>query len=187
MRLIQRLPRRLRHWVAKIHYRLDPLGYARYCGLRLGKNVRFWGIYPGMLGSEPFLITIGDNVYVSSGVRFVTHDGGAMIFRKDIPDLEYTAPIVIGNDVFIGMGVTILPGVTIGNRCVIGTGSVVTKDIPDNSVAAGCPARVIQSTDQYLEKLKAKSLHCGHLSAGEKVECLKKHFNIEHECVTLYY
>jgi len=52
--------------------------------------------------------------------------------------------VTIGNNVWIGGNVTILPGVTIGDNCTIGAGSVVTRDIPDNSVAAGNPARVIR-------------------------------------------
>ncbi|WP_299523563.1 sugar O-acetyltransferase [uncultured Methanobrevibacter sp.] len=55
-----------------------------------------------------------------------------------------TAPITIGDDVWIGGNVTILPGVTIGNNVVIGAGAVVSKDIPDNSLAVGVPARVIK-------------------------------------------
>ena len=103
-----------------------------------------------------------------------------MILRKEVPDLEWTAPIMVGNDVYIGIRAMILPGVTIGNRCIIGAGSVVTKDIPDNSVAAGVPARVIKSTDEYLENMKKKSLKCGHLKGEEKAKVLKKIFNISH-------
>lgn len=52
--------------------------------------------------TEPWLIRLGDNVHITDGVRFETHDGGTLLFRKDIPDLEITKPIVIGNDVYIG-------------------------------------------------------------------------------------
>lgn len=58
-----------------------------------------------------------------------------------------TAPIVIGDNVWIGGGVIIMPGVTIGNNVVIGAGSVVTKDIPDHVVAYGNPCRVMRSND----------------------------------------
>lgn len=57
---------------------------------------------------------------------------------------EYAKPVSIGNDVWIGAGVSILPGVKIGNNCVIGAGSVVNKDIPDNSLAVGNPCKVIK-------------------------------------------
>lgn len=72
------------------------------------------------------------------------------------------------------------PGVTIGNRCIIGAGSVVTKSIPDNSVAAGVPARVLKTTDEYLEQMKAKSLKCGHLRGEQKAKALKEIFHITH-------
>lgn len=64
--------------------------------------------------------------------------------------------MTIGNEVFVGAGSIILPGVHIGNRVIIGAGSVVTKDIPDNSVAAGNPAKVICPIDEYLEREKGK-------------------------------
>ena len=170
----------------KYRIRSDFMAYARSLGVRMGSNVRFYASNPSMFGSEPFLITLGNDVYITAGVQFITHDGGTLILRKEVPDLDYTAPIIIGNDVYIGMETIILPGVTIGNRCVIGAGSVVTKDIPDNSVAAGVPARVIKTTDEYLEGLKRKSLHCGHMGPAEKVLFLKEHFNITHPFKSLY-
>lgn len=121
-----------------------------------------------MFSSEPWLITIGNNVYITSGCQFITHDGGTLILRKEVPDLELTAPIIIGNDVYIGLNTVILPGVTIGNRCIIGAGSIVTEDIPDNSAAAGVPARVIKTVDAYLDGAKTRSLHLGHLSPKDK-------------------
>jgi acetyltransferase-like isoleucine patch superfamily enzyme len=121
--------------------RRDPAGYARSIGVTIGRGCRFYGAEPGMFGSDPYLITIGDNVHITSGVLFVTHDGGTLILRKEVPDLELTAPISIGNDVYIGVNAVILPGVTIGNRCIVGAGAVVTKSVPPNSVAAGVPAK----------------------------------------------
>lgn len=132
----------------------------------------------GMFSTEPWLITIGDNVYITAGCQFITYDGGTLILRKETPDLELTAPITIGNDVYIGLNTMILPGVNIGNRVIIGAGSVVTKDIPDNSVAAGVPARVIKTVDAYLESAKARSLHLGHLSAKAKEIALKEYFGV---------
>ena len=62
-------------------------------------------------------------------------------------DIEYADPIKVGNNVWIGGNVVVLPGVTIGNNVVIGAGSVVTKNIPDNVVAVGNPCRVIKKID----------------------------------------
>jgi len=179
MRIVRRFVNVLRYIRNQVWAKLDPLGYARTLGVRMGKNVNFYGMPPGMFGTEPWLITLGDNVYITAGCQFITHDGGTLILRKETPDLELTAPITVGNDVYIGIRTVILPGVSIGNRCIIGAGSVVARSIPDNSVAAGVPARVIKSTDEYLRSAQARSLHLGHLSAKEKELALKKHFGVE--------
>ena len=85
-------------------------------------------------------------------VHVLAHDSSTGIFIGK----TRAANVTIGNNVFVGAGSIILPGVHIGNRVIIGAGSIVTKDIPDNSVAAGNPARVICSLDEYLAKEKAK-------------------------------
>jgi len=87
-------------------------------------------------------VTIGSNVFIAPGVQIYTanHPLDAEL-RKT---LENGLPVSIGNDCWIGGNAIILPGITIGNGCVIGAGSVVTKDIPDNSLAAGNPAKVIR-------------------------------------------
>lgn len=154
----------------------NPVGFARSLGVRIGSNVRFYGISRAMFGSEPWMIAIGSNVYITAGVQFVTHDGGTLVLRHEQPDLEWTAPIEIGDRVYIGVRSIILPNVRIGDRCIIGAGSVVSKDVPSNSVFAGVPARRICSTDEYLEKLKAKSLGCGHLPPNEKAAVIREFY-----------
>jgi Acetyltransferase (isoleucine patch superfamily) len=171
---IHRLLNAIMYIPNRLHAKIDTPGYARRRGVRMKGKVYFYGM--PYLGTEPWLITLGDNVHITNGVKFVTHDGGTLLFRKDIPDLEITKPITIGNDVYIGIESLIMPGVTIGNRCIIAAGSVVTKDVPDNSVVGGVPARFIKSIDDYLEKIKKESLHLGHLSALEKAKALKKLF-----------
>ena len=99
---IRRLLGVLKYLRREIHAKLDPLGYARSIGVTLGENVHFYGMPSGMFGTEPWLITIGNNVHITSGCAFITHDGGTLILRKEVPDLEWTAPISIGNDVYIG-------------------------------------------------------------------------------------
>lgn len=178
--MLSKISRVIMYIYSQCRAKLNPNKYAQSLGVRMGRNVVFYAMKPGMFSTEPWLITIGNNVYITAGCQFITHDGGTLILRKEVPDLEITAPIVVGNDVYIGLNCTILPGVTIGNRVIIGAGSIVTKDIPDNSVAAGIPARVVKSVDDYLESAKLRSLHFGHLSGKEKEVALKHHFNITH-------
>lgn len=123
--------------------------YARFIGVSIGERCL---ISTKQWGSEPYLIEIGDDVHVSRGVRFINHDGGVWIFRKENPNFDIFGKIRIGDNCYIGNHAIILPGVTIGNRCVIGANSVVTKCVPDNSVVAGNPARLVSTVEQYYQK-----------------------------------
>lgn len=84
---------------------------------------------------------------MSSGVQFVTHDGAGWLARDHKGRRYRYAPIRVGSDVFIGTRSTLMPGVEIGDRCVIGAGSIVTGSVPAGSVVAGVPARIIGSYD----------------------------------------
>lgn len=88
-------------------------------------------------------ITFGDNVFIAPDCGFYTA-GHPLNVEQRNAGLEYAYPITVGDNVWIGGGVKVMPGVKIGNNVVIGGGSVVTKDIPDNVVAAGNPCRVIR-------------------------------------------
>ena len=136
--------------------------------------------------TEPWIITLGDNVYITDGVKFITHDGGTLLFRNRVPDLEITKPITVGDNVYIGNNVIILPGVTIGNNVIIGAGAVVSRDIPDNSLAVGVPARVIKTADEYFEKIQKESLHLGHLKGKEKDDALKEYYGYSGESRGIY-
>lgn len=89
-------------------------------------------------------ITIGDNVFIAPNVCLVTEEH-ALDVEQRLKGLEYAYPINIGDNVWLCTGVIVLPGVTIGSNSVIGAGSVVTKDIPSNSLAVGNPCKVIRS------------------------------------------
>lgn len=151
-----------------IYARFKPIKYAQKIGVHMGEDVHLYGNPYKMFGTEPWAITLGNHVHITDGVRFVNHDGGTLIFRDQIPDLEITKKISVGNYVYIGIQTLIMPGVKIGNRCIIGAGAIVTRDIPDNSVAVGVPARVIKTADEYFEKIQKESLHVGHLVGKEK-------------------
>lgn len=118
----------------------------------------------------------------------IQSDASFLIIQcKDIPDLEITKPITIGDECYIGNNVILLPGVTIGNHCIIGAGAIVSRDIPNNSVAVGVPARVIKTTDEYLEKIKKESLHLGHLKGKEKDIALMKYYNYQGTSKGIYF
>ena len=148
--------------------------------VNLGKNVSL--IPPGPnFGSEPYLITIGDNTTISFDVAFVTHDGGTRVLRnlatneKEKQTVIY-GQIKIGKNCFVGCRSTILPGVTIGDNTIIGAGSVVNRDIPANSVAVGVPCKVICSLDEYKEKHKDDFLYMVNLPRTEKKKYLLDKF-----------
>jgi acetyltransferase-like isoleucine patch superfamily enzyme len=111
--------------------------------IHVGRNV---GINDHCYLTSNYGVTIGDGVRIAEfvSIRDYDHEFG----RTDIPIREQGlrgGPITVGNDVWIGRGVMITGGVTIGRGCVIGANSVVTKDLPDWSIAVGAPARVIKS------------------------------------------
>jgi len=92
-------------------------------------------------------VSIGANVMLGPSVQIYTamHAMDAVERREGI---EFGRPVKIGDDCWIGGGAVICPGVSIGDRCVIGAGTVVTKDIPDDSFAAGNPARVVRTLER---------------------------------------
>lgn len=126
------------------------LYYARKIGVTIGKGCR---IYTKSFGSEPFFITIGNNVTVTSGVKFLTHDGSTWLFRDDKGRRYFYKKIEIGNNVFIGVNTILMPGVKIADNVIIAAGTVVTKSIPSNVIVGGSPARVIGSYEDYATRV----------------------------------
>ena len=119
----------------------------------MGENYRLINVD---FSSEPYLISMGDHVSATA-TRFETHDGGVWVLRElGEPKIDIVKPIKIGNNVFIGYGAIIMPGVVIGDNVVIGAKSLVSRDIPSNSIAVGIPARVIKSLSEY-ESVAKKS------------------------------
>ena len=167
----------LKSILSKIEYRLASTSPKRYIqflrkqGAQIGNNCC---ISPGVGLTEPFLVTIGDKATITSGVLFITHDGGVEVLMNKgmVERPDKFGRITVGNNVFIGMRAIILPGVTIGSNVVIGAGSVVSKDIPDNCVAAGVPARPLKNLDQFFESNRDKIIKTKYLSTSEKKKIL---------------
>lgn len=138
-------------------------------------------IYPDAnFGLEPYMIEIGNHVRINSGVQFVTHDGGVWIFRQkeDTKDVDLFGRINVGNNVHIGTNSIIMPGVTIGDNVVVGCGAIVTHNIPDNSIAVGVPARVIENVEQYYSKNKEAFDFTKQLSPKDKRAYLTKKYSL---------
>jgi acetyltransferase-like isoleucine patch superfamily enzyme len=110
-------------------------------------------------GSECFLISIGKHVTITSNVTFITHDGGSWVFRDQprYKDVIKYGRITIHDNSFIGKDTILMPGISIGPNSVVASGSVVTKDVPPNSVVGGVPARVIKSVEAYAESCLAST------------------------------
>lgn len=105
--------------------------------------------------TRPSLIEIGDNVNIKDNFAIMTHDFGTFVFRNLYHDfVASSGKVKIGNNIYFGRDVTILKGVTIGDNCIIGLESVVTKNIPSNSVACGSHCRVICSIEDYYKTRK---------------------------------
>jgi acetyltransferase-like isoleucine patch superfamily enzyme len=119
---------------------------ARAQGVTIGKDCR---IYTRQFGGEPWLVTIGDHVDVSTNVEFNTHDGTGWLISDERGRRHHYAPITVGNNVYIGSHTIILPGVTIGNNVIIGAGSLVNQSIPDNCVVTGSPIKYRISFEDF--------------------------------------
>ena len=146
----------------------SPEKYARHLGVKIGEHcliaTRLWS-------SEPYLITIGNNVQVTQDVSFFTH-GGGLVIRGIAPDYDSFGKITIEDNVYIGAHSLIMPGVTIGNGSLVAAGSVVTKSVPSGVVVGGNPARFICTVDEYIQRNLKYNLHTKGLKADEKREIL---------------
>lgn len=112
--------------------------------IRVGR--RFFANF-GFTVLDEALVTIGDDCFMGPHVNIYTACHSTDPVERNTRR-EWAKPVTIGNNVWLGGNVVVLPGVTIGDNCTIGAGAVVTRDIPANSVAAGNPARVIRKLDK---------------------------------------
>jgi len=117
--------------------------WLRSIGVRIGEDCM---IASDLYAREPYLVDIGNRVAIGTGVRFITHDGGAVASRRG-PECRIYGRIVVGDDTFVGVNSLILPGTVIGRDCIVGAGSVVRGTVPDGSVVVGNPAKVVMSME----------------------------------------
>lgn len=167
----------IRAFIGRSRLERNPVSYWRKKGVKIGEQCEIYATTS--FGSEPYLIRIGSHVRINSGVVFVTHDGGVWTVRDLYPeysDIDLFGRITVGDNVHIGTNAIIMPGVTIGNNCIIGCGAIVTKDIPDNSVAAGIPARVIEDIDTYVKKNKEYFVHTKMFRKEEKRKFIESRY-----------
>lgn len=138
--------------------------YARNLGVKIGKNCKISTIH---FGSEPYLIEIGNKVQITQNVRFYNH-GAAWVLREKDPSFDFFGKIVVGDNVYIGNSVIILPGVNIGNNIVIAAGSVVTKSFNGNVVIGGNPAKILCSIEDFYQKYSPYNVKSKAMSYEQK-------------------
>lgn len=153
---------------------INPPFYCDYgFNIEVGKN--FFANYNCTM-LDVAKITIGENCFMASNVAIYT--AGHPIHPDSRNSMyEYGIPVTIGDNVWIGGNTVICPGVTIGSNCVVGAGSVVTKDIPDWSMAAGNPCRVIRKiTDEdkryYFKKIPFDDEAWEDIVSGKQTQAL---------------
>ena len=163
--------------IQKIWYGRSNAAYIRRLrskGVEVGENVLFRDRLTTLIDcSRPSLVKIGNNVDINRHFQILTHDWGCYVFRNKYHDfVNSEGRVTIGSNIYFGTNVIILKGVTIGDNCIIGAGSVVNRSIPANSVATGNPCRVVCSLQEYYERRKQKGL----AEAVEHVKAIMERF-----------
>lgn len=143
--------------IKKIFYfflkKISYIRYARRIGVNIGEDCRLIG--SPNFGTEPYLISIGNHVSVSGGCTFLTHEGAHWVLKG--LDSRYNSTfgygkIIVKDNVYIGYGVTLLRGVTIGENTIVGACSLVNKSLDPNSVYAGVPCKKVCTLDEWKKK-----------------------------------
>jgi acetyltransferase-like isoleucine patch superfamily enzyme len=155
---------------ARLHR--DPVRYFRSQGADIGEGVEIFGANLFTFGSEPYLVSVGNQVTISHNVDFITHDGGMRVARAKYPGAYLYGRIQVADDCFLGAHCVLLPGAKVGVGSVIGSGSIVTGEIPPGVVAVGAPAKPVRSVADYIEGKRHLWVDTRGLTADAKRELL---------------
>lgn len=160
-------------YIHKVFNRLFKLfasktSYARHIGVKIGNNCL---IDTYNWPTEPYLITIGNNVQITGGASFYTHGGGNCVRLKH-PDFDIFGKITVEDWAYVGAHVLIMPGVTIGEGALVAAGSVVTKSVKPYTVVGGNPAKYLCTIDEFYERNKQFDMHTKGMDPKSKRDLL---------------
>lgn len=153
--------------------------YLKSKGVRIGEQVHFYSPRTTLIDiTRPWLVEIGNDVHITHGVVVLTHGYDWSVIRGVSGDvLGSSGKVTIGNNVFIGANTTILKGVKVGSNVIIGASSLVNKNIPNNCVFAGNPARYICDLDTYTRKRREEQ-------QKEATELVREYYKCYHKIPT---
>ena len=136
------------------------INHLKKIGVSVGNGVKIYRPYNTTIDIQaPHLLSIGDYVQITGPATILNHDYSWSVIKRKYGDIYGSQrKTVIGNNVFIGWGATILGGTTIGDNVIIGANSVISGRVESNSVYAGNPAKKLMTLDEYYEKRKSKQL-----------------------------
>lgn len=161
--------------ISTARLRRDPVKYFRGQGVDIGEDAEIFGANLHTFGSEPYLVSIGNQVTISHNVDFITHDGGLRVARAKYPDAYLYGRIRISDNCFIGAHCILLPGAKVGAGSVIASGSIVTGEIPPDVVAIGAPAKPVKSVEEYVNGEKHLWIDTADLTPDTKRDVLTRH------------
>jgi len=150
----------------------DPVRYFRRQGAEIGEGVEIFGANLFTFGSEPYLVSIGNQVTISHNVDFITHDGAMRIARAEHPGAYLYGRIHVADRCFLGAHCVLLLDTRVGAGSVIGSGSIVTGEIPPGVVAIGAPAKPVKTVEDYIQSKRHLWVDTGGLTRDAKRELL---------------
>lgn len=136
------------------------INYLKNLDIEIGENLRIYDPINTTIDIQnPYMLKIGNDVRITSGVKILTHDYSYSVAANKYGNITGVGEVNIGNNVFIGVNAIILKDTTIGNNVIIGAGSIVHGQLENDSVYAGNPAKKIMTIEEYNEKNRKKSLN----------------------------